>query len=129
MTCHNAGLPQIGCRTLGLADFSRLPLPAARTTAVSVRRVVLVVAKALRSAFGTDMVAARRGGGKRAPYGSGPHRRHTISPSSISSVGASPIDRATAWEAAWSGWIAARNRLTPTADVSHPAMPAAASFA
>ena len=36
-TCHRTGRPQMGCRTLGVEDFSRLPLPAASTTAASVR--------------------------------------------------------------------------------------------
>ena len=72
MTCHRAGLPQIGCSTLGRVDFSRLPLPAARITAVSVRvRVVLVWANALISRSGAHIVAARSGRGKqRRPTGS-----------------------------------------------------------
>jgi hypothetical protein len=32
---HSAGRPQIGCRTFGVPERRRLPLPAARTTAAS----------------------------------------------------------------------------------------------
>ena len=42
-TCQSAGLPHTGCRTLGRADFSRLPFPAARITAASDRLDVVVV--------------------------------------------------------------------------------------
>src|SRR5205085_9163105 len=31
-TCHRIGRPQTGWRTFGVADFRRLPRPAARTT-------------------------------------------------------------------------------------------------
>ena len=63
-TCHSAGRPQIGCRTLGVADFSRLPLPAARTTAASVRGGRAAMRDAYRPTRGRRATDVLRGLGQ-----------------------------------------------------------------
>src|SRR5207249_6305031 len=76
-TCQSAGLPQTGCRTLGRADLSRLPFPAARITAASDRVVVVVVVANGRSLRGAHMVADARRRGNPAVGLEGPEQPDT----------------------------------------------------
>src|SRR5262245_43936593 len=62
-TCHSAERPQMGCRTFGRAERSRLPSPAARITAASDRLRVVVVLATMGPCEGGHMVADGDAGG------------------------------------------------------------------
>ena len=76
-TCHRAGFPQMGCRTLGVLDFSRLPFPAAKMTAVK-ERGVCFSANPCAFGRGTHMVAHRAGLWRAPVCGSGGRDRTSM---------------------------------------------------